>query len=129
MSIDILSDEIPEEHEEASFSRRNLAGIIDAGLVLGLFFAGILYLPQSVLSRLPMRAEFCLLLLFAIYRLLFFFVLKATIGMRIAGIELLSGHLHKLSITEKFFASFFILINDVSYYKRLKSESSTIKKT
>ena len=104
---------------EANVVRRNAAGIIDAALVILLFTGIILYFSQSILNRLqsPIRIEFYILLLLVFYRLISLVFFHQTIGIRLCNIQLLNEYDDRLSIKEKIFAAFFILINGIAYYK------------
>ena len=104
---------------EANVVRRNAAGIIDAALVILLFTGIILYFHQSILNRLQshIQIEFYILLLLVFYRLISLVFFHQTIGIRLGNIQLLNEYDDRLSIKEKIFAAFFILINGIAYYK------------
>lgn len=106
--------------EESNLIRQNLAGIIDAALIISLFAIVTYNLPQSILDKLrkPFRPEFYILMLFGLYRLVGLLLANGTVGMRVFRIKLLNGDYQKLSIKEKICSAFFVLINGVGYYDR-----------
>ena len=118
MSKEIDIDETIEV-EEAGLLRKNLSGIIDAAIILAVFVGVASFFPLRALSSLegPVTPGLYILLLLAIYRLISLLIFNGTTGMRICRIKILNDDLESLSFKEKVFASFFILINGVAYYR------------
>jgi uncharacterized RDD family membrane protein YckC len=106
--------------QEADAVQKNLAGIIDALIVLVLYTAPSFLFPDSLLSGFISRVyiPIGLFVVFALYRLIGLLVTKSTVGMRVARIRLLNGRLQNLNIFESFCAAFFILIRGTRYYDR-----------
>ena len=100
--------------------RKNLAGLIDAAIVIVLYMGIAFCLRQSILTRIEptILPLLLIIILFALHRLFFMIIANSTMGMRIFKIELLNDDLESLTLKEKIFASFFILINGVAYYNR-----------
>ena len=120
MENEIKSQDILANNEESNLIRQNLAGIIDAVLVISFFVFVTSYLPQTVLDKLqnPIRPEFYILILFGLYRLVGLLFANGTLGMRLCRIKLLNGECQQLSIKEKLCSAFFVLINGIGYYNR-----------
>jgi len=100
---------------EASAIRKNAAGISDATISIFLYICIAFFLPQSALNSIW---QFIYVLMsLAVYRLISIVFFHQTIGMRLCNIQLLNEYDDRLSIKEKIFAAFFILINGIAYYK------------
>ena len=99
--------------------KKTISGIIDACLAIAIFLIITELLPAKMVSKLDGAYKPALLiyLLLAIYRLITLLLLKSTVGMHIARIELLNAEEKPLSVKENFCAAFFILINGVDYYE------------
>src|SRR3954447_23486266 len=93
---------------KASTFMQNIAGMVDAAVVIIAFIALSNYLPQNIISYLqsPMRPEIFILIFFALYRLFFLFIFTDTIGMRLTRIRLLNQECKALSAKEKISAAF-----------------------
>ncbi len=118
MNEDIIIDKPAGNLKEANALKKNIAGIIDAAIIIAFFIGVTSFLPQNILDKLqhPIRIEFYILILLALYRLVLIIFFNETVGMRICRIKFLNGGLQPLSLKEKILAVFFILINGTGYY-------------
>ncbi len=107
--------------KEIGMIRKNISGIIDAAIILFVFVRTALIFPLDTLSYLegPLTPGIYIYLLLALYRLISFLIFNRTIGMWICSVQILNDNLESPSVKEKIFASFFILINGVSFYRIL----------
>ena len=121
MSKDINTEETIE-FEEAGGIRKNLSGIIDAVIVMTLIITTFTLVPEKYSASLeaPGRSLLVILLSLIVYRLVGLLLFNVTAGMRICRIAILNDDLETLSLKEKIFASFLILINGVAYYETRK---------
>lgn len=103
----------------SGYFKKTLAGIIDAFIAIAIFLIFTQVLPANIVSKLEgaYKTALSIYLLLAVYRLITLLLLKSTIGMHVAGIELLNAAEKPLSVKENICAAFFILINDVDYYE------------
>lgn len=99
--------------------KKTLAGIIDAFIAIAIFLIITQILPAHIVSKLDGAYKPALLiyLLLAVYRLITLLLLKSTVGMHIAKIELLNAEEEPLTVKENLCAAFFVLINGVDYYE------------
>ena len=110
-----IDNSILEEHQ-ANPIKRNLAGIIDAAIILAFIAAALFYLPQLFSARF--NNGLYILLVLAVYRLFFILMVNGTPGMLLFRIKLLNDDLDPLSLKEKILAAFFILFRGVAYYNK-----------
>jgi uncharacterized RDD family membrane protein YckC len=124
MSKEIETDNIIPV-KEINPLRKNISGLIDAGIVITLFVGIYSSLPVNTLINLKwsVPAEFYILVSLVIYRLISLLVFNRTVGMRVCSIQILNDDLEILSFKEKTFASFFILINSINYYRSARKKS------
>ncbi len=120
MNEDIIIDKPAGNLKEANAWKKNIAGIIDAAIIIAFVIGVTSLLPQNILDKLqrPIRIEFYILILLALYRLVLIIFLNEPVGMRICRIKFLNGSLQPLSLKEKILAAFFILTNGIGYYDR-----------
>ena len=120
MKEDIIIDPPADDLKEVNPIKKNIAGIIDAAIIIAFVVVLTSFLPQNILDKLqhPIRIEFYILILLALYRMVLIIFFNETVGMRICKIKFLNGSLQSLSLKEKILAAFFILINGTGYYDR-----------
>ena len=120
MKEDIIIDPPADDLKEVNAIKKNIAGIIDAAIIIAFVVVLTSFLPQNILDKLqhPIRIEFYILILLALYRMVLIIFFNETAGMRICKIKFLNGSLQPLSLKEKILAAFFILINGTGYYDR-----------
>jgi uncharacterized RDD family membrane protein YckC len=107
------------EVNEADDLKRNASGFIDAAVVFIFYIIISIYVPLGLLMGnngfLALGAP---ILALALYRLICIAAFHITIGMWLCRIRFLNGQFKPLSMKERIFAAFFILVNGVNYYQR-----------
>ena len=90
MNEDIIIDKPAGNLKEANALKKNIAGIIDAAIIIAFFIGVTSFLPQNILDKLqhPIRIEFYILILLALYRLVLIIFFNETVGMRICRIKI-----------------------------------------
>jgi uncharacterized RDD family membrane protein YckC len=107
------------EYERTGIIRKNIAGVLDAGLVLVLANLTAFYLiPEEYVKQYftPLNTGIYFFGVFILYRLTTILLLTSTIGMRILKFRYMTESTIKLTTKEKIFASFMIYINGVRNY-------------
>lgn len=109
------------QHTQADISKQIAAGLIDAVIILFLFWQYSKYLaPRSLydLPIYPIHPVFLIVGGLVLYRLFFLVLFNGTPGMKLLKVVFLNGEEAPLSLSEKFLASIFILYRGVEYYKK-----------
>lgn len=99
--------------------KKTLTGWIDTFFVA--FSVLFVYVINNYFIKTPKELpNFTLItiLVFVLYRFFSIYFLESTVGMFLMGLKFLNGHEEKLSKRERLFASIFVFINGVSYYKK-----------
>jgi hypothetical protein len=107
------------EYERTGIIRKNIAGALDAALVLVLANLAAFYLiPEGYVKQdFPLlNAGIYFFIIFIFYRLTTILFLTSTIGMRILKFRYMTETTMKLTTKEKIFAAFMIYINGVRNY-------------
>lgn len=99
--------------------RKTLTGWIDtllvslSVLIVYMLNSYFIQTPKELPNYIPLTV-----LVFILYRFFTVYFLETTVGMFILGLKFLNGHEEKLTNRERLFASIFIFINGVRYYKK-----------
>lgn len=107
------------EYERTGIIRKNIAGVLDAVLVLVLANLVAYYLiPAEYIKQYftILNTWIYIFVAFILYRLTTILFLTSTIGMRILKFRYMTETTVKLTTKEKIFAAFMIYINGVRNY-------------
>lgn len=110
-SIKIVEPDVFEKH---------ISGIIDAAILLSVVIGSFFLIPVLKSAKSDSYIVipwYFILAMLIVYRLAGFIFFNKTIGMRICNIKILNADKENLTLKEKIFASFFILINGVAFHK------------
>jgi hypothetical protein len=105
--------------------RKNICGLIDAGIILTLFVGIVSSFPLNTLINFKwsVPSELYILASIVLYRFISILIFNRTIGMHVCSIQILNDDLEILSFKEKTFASFFILIHGINYFRSARKKS------
>jgi uncharacterized RDD family membrane protein YckC len=109
------------QHNQADVSKQIIAGLIDAAIILLLFWQYSKYLaPRSIydLPVYPIHPVYLIVGGLILYRFFFLVLFNGTPGMKMLKVVFLNGEEASLSLSEKLLAAVFILYRGVEYYEK-----------
>jgi uncharacterized RDD family membrane protein YckC len=118
---DTIFSDIEDPEVEGTYFQRLFTGLIDTVINLVPIILIYKFLPREIsinlIGKSSLNTYIFIILLIALYRLVFLLIFDKTLGMMLCRLKYLNAKRRPLTIKEKFIAVFAISTAKIRYYK------------